>query len=149
MARTIFDPAHRDALLERLGRLQPDAKARWGKLTAHRMVCDLADAVRVELGEIPARRKQGPLAHPMVRWLVAYVIPFPKGKAETAPEMLTTQPADWPSDLAAVQQQLRAAAQRGPHGEWAAHPAFGDTPGKLRGVFIHKHFDHHLRQFGV
>jgi hypothetical protein len=44
---------------------------------------------------------------------------------------------------------LNAAAQRGVAVKWARHPAFGDVSGKLYGVFIHKHFDHHLRQFGV
>lgn len=149
MAGTIFDAAHLDALLERLDRLTPDAKAQWGKMTAHRMICHLSDSIRVSIGDIPAEFKGGPLANPVARWLLAYVVPFPKERAQTAPEMLTTQPSDWQSDLAAAREQLRAAAGRGPHGKWARHPAFGDVSGTLHGVFIHKHFDHHLRQFGV
>jgi hypothetical protein len=149
MARTIFTAADRDALLDRLNRLTPDARARWGRMTAHRMVCHLSDSVRVSTGEVPAQFHKTPLAMPLVRWLLAYVIPFPKGRAETAPEMLATQPSAWPADLSAACEQLRAAAARGPHGAWARHPAFGDMPGELQGVFIYKHFDHHLRQFGV
>ena len=149
MARTIFDSARRDELLERLGRLTPDAKAQWGKLTAPRMICHLSDSLRVAVGEVPSKFKPGPLANPLVRWLLAYVIPFPKERAQTAPEMLLTQPADWQADLSTVREQLRAAAQRGPHGRWARHPAFGEVSGTLYGVFIYKHFDHHLRQFGV
>jgi len=149
VARTIFDSARRDELLERLNRLTPDAKPRWGKMTAPRMICHLSDSLRVASGEIPAEFKHGPMANPMLRWLMAHVVPFPKGKAETAPEMLLTQPADWRSDLSTAREQLRAAAERGPGGEWARHPAFGDVSGTLYGVFIYKHFDHHLRQFGV
>lgn len=149
MAKTIFDAADRNGLLQRIDRLTPDAKARWGKLTAPRMVCHLADSVRVCTGEIPAQSKNGPLANPVARWLLAYVVPFPKGKAETAPEMLSTQPADWQADLSMLRAQLQAAAERGATGIWADHPAFGQVSGKLYGVFIHKHFDHHLRQFGV
>jgi len=149
MAKTIFNAADRDALLERLARLTPDAKAQWGKMTAPRMICHLSDSVRVCVGEIPAEFRNGPLATPIARWFLAYVLPFPKGKAETAPEMLTTQPSDWQRDLSTACEQLRAAAQLGPGGQWARHPAFGDISGKLYGVFIHKHFDHHLRQFGV
>jgi hypothetical protein len=149
MARTIFNTVDRDALLERLDRLTPDAKAQWGHMTAPRVICHLADSLRVSVGEMPAKFKNGPLANPAARWLLAYVIPFPKGKAQTAPEMLTTQPSDWEHDLATVREQLRAAAARGPNAEWAAHPAFGEISGKLYGVFIYKHFDHHLRQFGV
>jgi len=149
VARTIFDSADRGVLLARLDRLTPEAKARWGTMTAHRMLCHLCDSIQVGLGEMPAEFKSGPLANPVARWLLAYVVPFPKGKAKTPPEMLTTQPTDWPSDLGAVRGQLKAAADRGPDGKWARHPAFGDVSGRLYGVFIHKHIDHHLRQFGV
>ena len=149
MARTIFNAEDRAALLARLERLTPEAKAQWGTMTAPRMLCHLADSVRVGLGEIPAKCKNGPLANPVARWLLAYVIPFPKARAQTAPEMLTTQPSNWQSDLASVRDALRAAAERGSDGRWAPHPAFGDVSGKLYGVFIHKHVDHHLRQFGV
>jgi phytoene dehydrogenase-like protein len=149
VARTIFNLRDRDALLKRLDRLTPDAKARWGRMTAHRMLCHLSDSLRVGLGEVPAESRAGPLANPVARWLLAYVIPFPKGRAETAPEMLTSQPSDWTADLAAAREYLRAAAARGETGKWARHPAFGEVSGKLYGVFIHKHFDHHLRQFGV
>jgi hypothetical protein len=149
VARTIFDSADRDVLLARLDRLMPDATARWGTMTAHRMLCHLSDSIQVGLGEMPAEFKTGPFANPVARWLLAYVVPFPKGKAQTAPEMLTTQPTDWPSDLAAVRGQLTAAAERGSNGKWARHPAFGDVSGRMYGVFIHKHVDHHLRQFGV
>ena len=146
---TIFDSETRDALIARLDRLQPDTSPQWGEMTPHRMVCHLADSIRVGLGEIPAEQKRGHLANPVARWLLAYVIPFPKGKAKTAPEMLTTAPGDWRSDVEAAKDQLRRAADRGPHGEWAPHPAFGGISGSLYGVFIHKHYHHHLRQFGV
>lgn len=149
MAKTIFRTTDREALLARLDRLTPDAKARWGTLTAPRMLCHLSDSIRVGLGEAPAECKKGPLANPVARWLLAYVVPFPKGKAQTAPEMLRTQPSDWRTDLAAARDYVRAAAARGADGQWARHPAFGGVSGKLYGVFIHKHVDHHLRQFGV
>jgi hypothetical protein len=149
VARTIFNTGDLDALLERIDRLAPDVKAHWGMMTAHRMICHLTDSLRVCSGEIPAEARKSMLANPIARWLLAYVVPFPKAKAETAPEMLLTQPADWQADVTAVREQLRGAARRGPTGAWARHPAFGDVSGKLYGVFIYKHFDHHLRQFGV
>jgi len=53
VAKTIFDSAHGDALLGRLDRLTPDARAQWGKLTAPRMICHLSDSLRVATGEVP------------------------------------------------------------------------------------------------
>ena len=84
MARTIFDSAHRDELLDRLDRLRPDAKAQWGKMTPPRMICHLADSLRVAGGEVPSKFKPGPLANPIVRWLLAYVIPFRKERAQNS-----------------------------------------------------------------
>ena len=55
MARTIFNPRDRDELLQRLDRLEPGATARWGTMTAQRMLCHLSDSLRVGLGETPAQ----------------------------------------------------------------------------------------------
>ena len=44
---TLLDATDRDAILQRLHKLQPSAQPRWGKLTAPKMVCHLADALRV------------------------------------------------------------------------------------------------------
>jgi hypothetical protein len=45
--------ANRDKLLDRLARLRPDTPRRWGKMTAHQMVCHCTDAFRNLLGERP------------------------------------------------------------------------------------------------
>jgi hypothetical protein len=58
--------------------------------------------------------------------------------------MLTTQPTDRQADLTRARERLRAARTRSGHGI-----RFGEMSGTLNGVFIHKHFDHHLRQVGV
>ena len=68
MAKTIFDEHTRTGLLERLDRLDPGAKPRWGTMTPHRMLCHLTDSLRVGLGELPAKRKPGPLATPVARY---------------------------------------------------------------------------------
>lgn len=65
-----------------------------GKMTAPEMVCHLTDSLEVELGRKPARIESGVMSFPLVRWLVIYMIPWPKGKAQTAPEMLVTRPAE-------------------------------------------------------
>ena len=44
---TIQDPAARAALIARLGRVTPTTTSAWGTLTAPRMVCHLADQLRV------------------------------------------------------------------------------------------------------
>jgi hypothetical protein len=52
MARTIFDPSARGALLARIDRLEATPPARFGTFTAPRMVSHLIDSVRMALGDL-------------------------------------------------------------------------------------------------
>jgi hypothetical protein len=149
MAKNIFQPATKQELLDRISRLRADNQRRFGKMTAPEMVCHLKDSLDVATGVTTAKSKDSAMANPLVRWLVLYVIPWPKGKAQTVPEMLVTRPGDWSSDLGRLQELLATAAARGSNASWGAHPAFGTMSGKLYARLIYKHFDHHLKQFGV
>jgi hypothetical protein len=63
----------------------------------------------------------------------------------TAPEMLTSGPGDWDTDLAHVERRIQVV---GSGAADAVHPYFGPlTPGDW-GRLCWKHLDHHLRQFG-
>jgi hypothetical protein len=149
MAKTIFNAADRDALLERIDQLQPDAKPQFGEFTAPRMVCHLIDSLRVASGEKAAASKNSGMDNPILRWLIVYYMPWPKGKVKTVPEMLSTTPTEFKADVSTLRELMRGAAQRGPDGKWGRHPAFGDVPGKMYGALIYRHTDHHLKQFGV
>ena len=146
MPQTIFDPAARQALLGRLDRLSPEASARWGKFTAPLMVSHLIAAVRMALGEIPVKPRDTIMSFPPIRYLIIYVIPWPKG-TPTAPEMLSRVPESWASDMAVLKALIeRAAANQA--GPWQRHPAFGTLSPKDWGALIHRHVAHHLTQFG-
>jgi hypothetical protein len=143
---TLLDPADREAILERLRRLEPSSHPRWGTLTAQRMVCHLADSLRVGLGDLPTKRVDTFLSRTLLKWLVVYSpVPPPRGKIRTAPEMLTTGPTTWTADVAAVEALIgrMAAAPTG-----APHPTFGPLTHGGWGRLTWKHLDHHLRQFG-
>jgi len=149
MPRSIFDASNRQQLLDRISDLKPDSQRQFGKFTPSKMVCHLIDSLRVATGQVPAKSKESFMANPLVRRLVIYYVPWPKGKAPTAPEMLVTQPAEWDKDITTLREQLNAAATRGASANWAEHPAFGKISGQDYGVLIYRHFDHHLGQFGV
>jgi hypothetical protein len=143
---TILDSADREAILQRLRRLQPSLQPRWGQLDAPRMVCHLADSLRVGLGELPARRVDTLASRTVFKWLVVHSpVPPPPGKIQTAPEMLSTEPTDWARDLALVEELVaRLSAAR----TTAVHPFFGPLDPSGWGRLTWKHVDHHLRQFG-
>lgn len=149
MARSIFDAQDRHSIDNRLARLDPDARPRFGRMSPREMVCHMTDAVEVAIGAAPSKIIPSALANPLLRRIAIYYMPWPKGKVKTAPEMLKTRPASWAADLARLRGLLQAAAERGPDAEWAVHPAFGNISGKDYGVLLYRHFNHHLVQFGV
>lgn len=147
MAATLYDPAVREAVLARLDRLQPDAQPRWGRMNAPKMVAHLTEAFRMPSGELHIRRRFIPL-RPLVRWVLLYVLPFPKG-APTARELLARVPESWPADLARLRALIAGVREPAPGSPAGDHPIFGAMSHRDWGVLLFKHTDHHLRQFGV
>jgi hypothetical protein len=114
-------------------------------MTAAQMVGHVADPMRGALGEMKAADKPGPLRNPLLRYLVIYVLPWPKG-APTAPEYIHDGGEDLAKNLQALTAVLErfVAAQR-----LAPHPAFGALSRKGWGRLTWRHLDHHLKQFGL
>jgi len=49
--RTLQNTRDRNELLERMLRVGPNSEPRWGKMSAHQMICHLNDSLRAPLGE--------------------------------------------------------------------------------------------------
>jgi hypothetical protein len=81
------------------------------------------------------------------RQLLVYRLPWPKGKIEAAPEMLTTLPSEWHNDVSTLHTLIENFGKRDPVTKWATHQAFGPLSGPEWGVLSWKHLDYHLRQF--
>ena len=146
--KSIWQDESRNELNERLRALAWNNPAQWGKFTAPKMVCHLADSLRMAMGDLPVEPKRLPIRYPPLKQLIIYVAPFPKG-APTAPELLTRAPREWTSDIADVQALLNRAARTATTDGWPEHPAFGALSKRAWGVLIYRHMDHHLKQFGA
>ncbi len=145
---TIWNDAERDALAERVRALTPAHAARWGRFSVAGMVAHLNDALRMANGDLPVAAKAPPfLKWAPVRYLIIHVLPMPKG-APTAPELIARSTA---ADLAHEQQAFDTLLADLPRRETLAptHPAFGRMTREDWGAIVHKHTDHHLRQFGA
>jgi hypothetical protein len=147
--RTIFDPKERRALLRRIDLLTPGTPARWGRMNAHQMVCHLIDAIESGFKDVPVSRASGPLARFPINWLVINVLPWPRGKLQSPPDLLQRKPAGWSTDVAGLRAWLERASDRGPHAPWPPTDVFGAISGRQWGALLRTHIDHHLRQFGV
>lgn len=145
--KTLFDPKVREEVSARIAAVKADAPARWGKMNAPKMLQHLAAALSLATGEVTAQPRKLPLRYPVIKHLVIYLLPFPKG-APTAPELLNMPPADISSNREELLRVIdKVASQEVEH--WPDHPAFGKLSRRDWGVLGYRHIDHHLRQFGA
>lgn len=146
--KSIWQDEARRELNDRVGALAWDRSAEWGKFTAPKMICHLAESLRMAMGDLTVKPKRLPIRYPPLKQLIIYVAPFPKG-APTAPELLARAPSDWTHDVADVQALLARAGSARTTESWPEHPAFGKLSRRAWGVLIYRHMDHHLKQFGA
>lgn len=145
---TAWDSAVRAVLVTRARTLTPQHTAQWGKFTVAGMMAHLNESTRMATGELPIVGKgPSPLRFPPLRYLIIHHLPMPKS-APTAPELLVRCDS---ADLAREQALFAETFTRldGTSHPLVAHPAFGELSHASWGVLIHKHVDHHLRQFGA
>lgn len=145
---TLFDPAAAAGIRNRLNGLTPDCAPLWGTMDAGRMVAHLSDQLRLALGELSCTPKKTPFRNPVLKRLIIYLLPWPKG-VPTSPELLTTPAGGWDADVAALRTLIDRFVAKGSAGPFPEHPAFGRLNGRMWGVLAWRHLDHHLRQFGV
>ncbi|MFQ5641437.1 MAG: DUF1569 domain-containing protein [bacterium] len=147
--KSLLQQAAREEILHRLKTLAPESHNLWGRLNVTQMICHCSDQVRMALGDIPCNRTRGPFRHWPLNVVMIYAIPWPKSKAKAPEETFTTSPTKWSDDLAQLQQLIQRFGRQKQNGAWPLHPLFGKLSGAAWGVLSYRHFDHHLRQFGV
>ena len=147
--KTLNSAVDRADLIRRLKTVTPDAKGQFGTLTAPRMITHLIDSSRMSMGEVEGLRTGMPvLSWPPFKQLFLYVLPIPKAKAKTAPQLLATSPTDIAKDVDRLCGLVERFAKPGTTVA-ASHPAFGAMTRESWGILAYKHIDHHLRQFGA
>ena len=146
--KSIWQDEDRRGINDRVAGLAWDRRAEWGKFTAPKMICHLADSLKMAMGDLKVAPKRSPIRYAPLKQLIVYIAPFPKG-VPTAPELLAREPREWRNDAADLQGLLARAASARTTETWPEHPAFGALSRRAWGVLIFRHMDHHLRQFGA
>ena len=146
--KSIWQDEDRRAINERVGKLAWDRRAEWGKFTAPKMICHLAESLKMAMGDLKVAPRRVPIRYLPLKQFIVYLAPFPKG-VPTAPELLARTPSEWTNDVADVQALLARAGSSRTTDTWPEHPAFGKLSKRAWGVLIYRHIDHHLKQFGA
>ena len=145
--KTLLDPRVEGEMLDRLMKLAPDARGRWGRMSAARMLRHLANAIRMATGDLRIARRETPLRLFPIKQLIVFILPFPHG-APTAPALVVKEEVDFEAERRTVAELIGAFTKRDLQA-WPEHPAFGPLSREQWGVMVWKHVDHHFRQFGV
>jgi hypothetical protein len=148
--KTIFDGVTHEELMERLGRLTPEAERQWGKMTASQMMEHTARGLEMATGK---RKVEQVFLGKAIGWIFKGGFlsdkPMPKN-VPTGPWLIIKD--DPPFDatrerLKELMTEFHTLGESGTDG--LVHAFFGRLTGKQWGETQYKHVDHHLRQFGV
>ena len=132
--------------------MRPESTARWGRMSAHQMICHLADGFRMAIGDKQVSKASGRLQRSVIKWIALYLpVPWPAGiqtRPETDQTVGGTKPLEFARDVADVEKLLMKTASQTP-AEWPDHPIFGRLSHRAWLRWGYLHTDHHLRQFGA
>jgi DinB superfamily len=149
--RTLQSTADRQSIEKRISALSPDDRRRWGKMSAHEMVCHLCDSYRLALGEKTSSPATGFLQRTLVKWIaLGAPIRWPKG-VRTRPEMEQGVGGTAPGAFEEDRRKLLVLLDRfrGDSVDISIpHPIFGPLTRAEWLRWGYRHADHHLRQFG-
>ena len=140
-------------ILRRLRAVREDSERRWGRMSAHQMVCHLCDSFRMVTGEKRVRDANRLMQRTIVRWIALYApLKWPPGiptTPEVDQELGGTKPVDFAADLAQCEALLECITTDSGRCDGKMHPIFGrmSRSAWLRWGYLHT--DHHLRQFGA
>ena len=148
MAKSIWNADERAALLARFDTVQPAAKPAWGVMSVSQMVKHCTLPFLAAAGEMKVTEKDTPFKNWVMKKLIIYVLPWPKG-APTAIEFLNLDEGNLQERVAELKRVANRFAEKGPGQKFAPHAAFGELTGADWGALMHRHLDHHLRQFNA
>lgn len=151
--KTLARPECTAEILARLKTVRSDSQRRWGRMSAHQMVCHLNDSFLAVMGRRAVSPDTGLVQRTVIKWLALYVpVRWPAGvmtRPEIDQEIGGTRPSDFAADIAQLEMLVRTATTEPSCFQGQVHPIFGGMSPRDWMRWAYLHMDHHLRQFGV
>jgi len=149
MMETIFNQQTIDNFVDRVKRLKADENAEWGQMTPYQMVKHCILSEQMYLGDTKYNRLF--IGRLFGAWALKSVVkdksPMKKNQP-THPTFkikgdgnLDEQKNIWINLIKRYNQKVSFAE--------FVHPFFGKMTKDQIGIYVYKHIDHHLRQFGI
>ncbi|MGH9319022.1 MAG: hypothetical protein ACRD21_04425, partial [Vicinamibacteria bacterium] len=147
--KTLARPRDKAEILSRLNEVRSSSVRRWGRMSAHQMVCHLSDSFRAFMGRKSVSQAGSRTQRTIVKWVALYLpLPWPAG-IETRPEIDQelggTRPVDFAADVADLEALLELVTAEPRSFDWQIHPTLGRMSDAAWLRWGYLHMDHHLR----
>ena len=149
--KTLARAQDKEEIVRRLRTIRADSARRWGRMSAHQMICHLSDSFLAVTGQRQVSPASGPLQRTVIKWIALYApLKWPRGvptRPEVDQEVGGTKPSHFAADVTQLEMLVELITTRkgcfGP-----THPIFGNMSDTDCMRWAYLHMDHHLRQFG-
>ncbi len=139
------------SLLQRLEKLSPDTRPRWGKMDAAQMLAHVNVTYHIAYGEIPIKRNfLSKFAFKvLVKPFVVNEKPYYKN-SRTADVFIIADQRDFYKEKATLIKYIGETEKNGvAYFEGKDNPSFGPMTAREWSNLFYKHIDHHFSQFGI
>ena len=147
---SLFEKETGDSILNRIQLLQASSQRKWGKMSVSQMMAHVNTVMQIATGErIEHPGIFGKIMGPWIKKVVMNEKPFKKD-LPTGTSFIIKEDKDFETEKEKLLKTFHQFMNGGPAlVEGKIHPLFGKMTAEEWGLSQWKHYDHHLRQFGV
>ena len=149
--KNLFQAATVAEVKDRMRRLTPASERLWGKMNAAQAVAHCAAGLELALGDRrPPRMLVGRVLGPLIKpKAFREEVPMHRN-SPTVPGLVVADQRDLDTERERLSRMIDRFAAAGPEGcTNHPHSFFGSLTPEEWSMWMYKHLDHHLQQFGV
>ncbi|CAN5620403.1 hypothetical protein BH11BAC2_BH11BAC2_22550 [soil metagenome] len=151
--KNIFNQDDYKTITARIKSLTPVSERVWGTMNVQETIVHCTEPVREALGIRKTKDLSNWFYRSIGKYIVLYVLPWPKGKLPTSPyydvKKKGTTISNFEDDKDVLLKMLSNFYTTTSGFEFSPHPLLGKLNHHQWGRMTWLHLDHHLRQFGV
>ncbi len=151
---TLINHDNLEQIRNRVNNLTPETQALWGNMTVGEMVCHVSDPIRDILGIRITEPVVPEAMRPALVQMVLTADNYGQGAPTSQPYLQAdsgggTKPTDFESDRNSLLELMNKFYATDDNYKLSSHAALGILTREQFGIYLWKHLNHHLSQFGV